>query len=84
MKEVLLYGAYLLRFLGKVQEEVQLWRNLLTVLHNQYGKNEENMEIVSVYCALGAPVGVSGKIDETVKMYERSIKMNQTIYGEEC
>ena len=42
------------------------------------------MDIVSVYCALGVPVGVSGKIDEAVKMYERSMKMNQAIYGEEC
>ena len=84
MRDILVYGGYLLRFLGKVQEEVQLWRNLLTVLHHQYGKNEENMEIVSVYCALGVPVDVSGKIDEAVKMYERSIKMNQAIYSEEC
>ena len=84
MKDVLLYGGSLLRCLGKVQEEVQLWRKLLTVLHHQYGKNEENMEIVSMYSALGVSVDVSGKIDEEVKIYERSIKMNQVIYGEEC
>ena len=49
LENVLRYGGYLLRFLGKVQEQVQSWRSLLTVLHHLYGKDKENADIVSVY-----------------------------------
>ena len=39
LKDIFLYGSYLLHSLNKVKEEVQLWRNLLTILHHHYSKD---------------------------------------------
>ena len=48
LKDTLLYGGYSLPFLRKIQEEVQLWRGLLTTLHHYDGKDKVDVNIVSV------------------------------------
>ena len=74
LEDILLHSGYSLHFLGKVQEEVQLWRSLLAVLFHQYNKGKENVDAVSVYCELFGALVFSGKIDAASVLLKKGFR----------
>ncbi len=77
------YSGYLLRFFGKIQEEVRVWKRFCAVLRRQYGENKVTDSIIDVHCELGESLMVIGRLDEAVDVLERSLSMCRAVYGDD-
>ena len=53
-------------------------------MHHQYVKDEENADIVSVYCELGRKSAASEKFDEACDLIEKGLQMSFDIRGLGC
>ena len=83
LEDILPHRGYLLSF-GQSFRRSASMKAFNNIFHHQYGKDQVNLDIVSVHSALGGALVVSGKIDEASDVLKEGLQMSRDINGLEC
>ncbi len=89
------YCGMAMKFIGKADNEVRVWENLVDILHNRQAigrkrshnrcfsdeLNEEKSDIANAYNSLGNALVRNGKLNEAASKLELSLKLCRMIHG---
>ncbi len=89
------YCGTALMFMGKAEEEMQVWEQLVNILQHEHAsiqrrrcsepssdaENEENSRIASAYNQLGKALRGNGKFNDALSVHEKSLEMYLAIHG---
>ena len=89
------YSAEVMEFMGRVEEEVQMWTRYVDLLHHRQAANkrencngllldignEEKTLIASAYNSLGLALVRNGKLNDGASMHEQSLEIRLEIHG---
>ncbi len=91
------YGAKVMEFMGKSEEEVRVWEHLSIILHHQQAAERQRnsieesrsrgeewkSRIADVYNSLGCALMRTGKLDSAAARLEESLRMKRALHGHE-
>ncbi len=80
VEEIHWCSGMVMRFMGKLEEEAQVWEQLLAILRYQKAENR-NRGIASSLNNLGVVCIELGQLDKALVTYEQSLEMFREIYG---
>ncbi len=95
VQEIHRYSGKAMEFMGKVEEELQVWKRLLTILEHPQAVNrtrscygpsldvahEQKFRVAATHRSLGNALRRNGKLHHAASVLDKALRMELAIYG---